>query len=122
MLACVEYMLAGLPMVSTPCRGGRELFFDERFVLVCAPTREAVATGVADLIRRRIDPEVVRSATLARLDVHRRALCTYVQGIIHRSRAAVPTVDSLHERIFGGEGGARDLFVRARDFASRGWS
>jgi hypothetical protein len=122
MLACVEYMLAGLPMLSTPCRGGRELFFDDRFVLVCAPTKEAVATGVAELTRRRIDPDVVRSATLKRLDVHRRALCAYVQGIIRRSRATTPTVDRLYERIFGGEGGARDLFVRARDFASRGWS
>jgi hypothetical protein len=32
MLASVEYMLCGLPQVSTPCRGGREPFFDERFV------------------------------------------------------------------------------------------
>jgi glycosyltransferase involved in cell wall biosynthesis len=121
MLAAVEYMLAGLPMVTTPSRGGRELFFDERFVASVDPTPEAVATGVAEMKRRQVDPMLVRQATLARVNEHRQALCRYVQNILRNARAAVPTVDQIYDRIFGGETGTKARFVHSRDFASRGW-
>jgi glycosyltransferase involved in cell wall biosynthesis len=120
-LATVEYMMAGLPVVSTPSRGGRELFFDDRFVRVVAPTPEAVEAGVAELIHREIDPAVVRSATLARIEQHRRKLCQYVQGVVRHAKATIPSLDRLYERIFGGDSGTRSVFVHSRDFASRGW-
>jgi glycosyltransferase involved in cell wall biosynthesis len=121
MLAAVEYMLAGLPMVSTGCRGGRELFFDDRFVLVVPPTADAVSSGVSELIRRDIDPGLVRQATLERIEQHRVSLCRYVQAVLRKARAAVPTVDRLLNRIFGGEAGTRAVFVHSRDFSARGW-
>jgi glycosyltransferase involved in cell wall biosynthesis len=121
MLASVEYMLAGLPMVSTPCRGGRELFFDDRFVVTVPPSAEAVAAGVAELSRRNLDPAMVRQATLERVETHRRALCEYVQSVLHRLNASVPTVERLHERIFGGPEGTKSVFVHSREFTSRGW-
>lgn len=121
MLSSVEYMLAGLPMVSTPCRGGREVYFDDRFVLTVDPTPQAVAAGVSELIRREIDPEVVRDSTIRRLAHHRLALCEYVQKIVSRAGAVVPTVDRLYERIFGGENGTNGCFVHSKTFASRGW-
>jgi glycosyltransferase involved in cell wall biosynthesis len=122
MLASVEYMLAGLPMVSTCCRGGRELFFDDRFVKLVPPTAEAVASGVAELSRRDIDPALIRQATLGRIEEHRRSLCRYVQEILRRQKASIPTVERLYERVFGGPNGTRGVFVHSRDFASRGWA
>jgi glycosyltransferase involved in cell wall biosynthesis len=121
MLSSAEYMLAGLPMVSTPCKGGRELYFDDRFVRVVAPTPEAVEAGVAELIHREIDPAAVRSATLERIEQHRRKLCQYVQGVVRHAKATIPSLDRLYERIFGGDSGTRSVFVHSRDFASRGW-
>jgi glycosyltransferase involved in cell wall biosynthesis len=121
MLSSVEYMLAGLPMVSTPCRGGREMYFDERFVAVVPPTAEGVAAGVSALIRRELDPQVVRAATLQRLNSHRRDLCEYVRKVLRRAGAPVPTLERLYERIFGGESGTKEVFVHSRDFAARGW-
>jgi glycosyltransferase involved in cell wall biosynthesis len=122
MLAAVEYMLAGLPMVSTGCRGGRELFFDDRFVLVVPPAANAVASAVSELIRREVDPSLIRNATLERIGDHRVSLCRYVQSILRKAKAAVPTVDRLLERIFAGEGGTRGIFVHSRDFSARGWA
>ena len=122
MLAAVEYLLAGLPMVSTKCRGGRELFFDDRFVTVVEPTPGAVATGVTELIRREIDPALVREATMTRVMQHRQKLCEYVRDIIIRTGTAnVPSETTLYERVFGGPDGTRSCYVPSRDFAARGW-
>ena len=58
MAACVEYLLSGLPVVSTPSLGGRDVFFDERFVKVVEPDPHAVSEGVEALARLQIDPQV----------------------------------------------------------------
>jgi glycosyltransferase involved in cell wall biosynthesis len=76
MLASVEYMLCGLPLVTTPCRGGREQFFDDRYVKVVDPTAPAVAQGVRDLIESRINPELVRAETLKKLQVQSQPCCS----------------------------------------------
>jgi hypothetical protein len=122
MLAAVEYMLAGLPMVSTESKGGRELFFDDRFVSVVEPTPGAVAAGVSDLIGREVDRALVREATLNRVIEHRRKLCAYVRDIIRRTGTGqVPGEDTLYERIFGRPEGTKACYVHSRDFASMGW-
>jgi glycosyltransferase involved in cell wall biosynthesis len=74
MFASIEYLLCGIPIVSTPSRGGRDAFWDERFVIVCEPTAEAVAAAVQELKRRSINPMVIRSATLERMRQHRKIL------------------------------------------------
>ncbi len=69
--ATVEYLLSGIPVVSTRCRGGREVFFDERCVRVVDDTPSAVAEGVRDLIARDLEPEFVRACVLERVLQHR---------------------------------------------------
>jgi glycosyltransferase involved in cell wall biosynthesis len=121
MLAAVEYMLCGLPLLSTPCRGGREQFFDDRYVKVVDPTATAVAEGLRDLIERRIDPELVRAETLKKLQVHRERFCDYIIRIIKsRSGEPPPRARLLHE-LYGDEDGTRSRFVLLRDFRQHGF-
>ena len=42
----MEYMLAGLPIVSTPSTGGREVFFDHEFCTICEPHPNSVRDAV----------------------------------------------------------------------------
>ena len=72
--ASMEYLLCGLPVVSTPSIGGRDVFWDDRFVIVCDPTPEAVAGAVQEIKRRNIDPQLVRAATLEKVEEHRNVL------------------------------------------------
>ena len=72
--ASMEYLLCGLPVVSTPSIGGRDVFWDDRFVIVCEPAPEAVAEAVRELKRRNIDPQLVRDATLEKVKTHRETL------------------------------------------------
>ena len=85
MYASGQYLLAGLPVVTTPSTGGREVFFDERYVRTVPPDPHAVADAVQDLAARRIDPQLIRRATVARMKEHRRVLIDLVQGIFDRA-------------------------------------
>jgi len=81
MMASIQYLLAGLPVVSTPSTGGRDVFYDDEFTRIVDETPEAVARGVAELIERRIPPQRVRAFALERAMEHRRRLVAFVQDI-----------------------------------------
>jgi len=63
----MEYMLAGLPVVSTPSVGGRDVYFDPEFCLVCEPDAASVRDAVAELEARAVPREVVRMQTLEKI-------------------------------------------------------
>jgi glycosyltransferase involved in cell wall biosynthesis len=69
--AAVEYLLAGLPVVSTPSLGGREAYFDPEYCLICDPTPDDVRDAVRELTARQVPREYVRTKTLERLRVQR---------------------------------------------------
>ena len=74
MFASIEYLLAGLPVVSTPALGGRHLFGSPDTWLTVADTAEAVRDGVALMKGRNLAPEYVRNLTLTRVYKYRARL------------------------------------------------
>lgn len=81
MMASIQYLLAGLPVVSTPSIGGRDVFFDDEFTRIVDANPQAVARGVAELIERRMPPQRVRAVALDRVMEHRRRLVAFIQSI-----------------------------------------
>lgn len=73
MRASIESLLAGLPVVSVPSTGGRDLFYTPDTALVVEPTAEAVREGVATLVARNLSRDSVRRATLDILNRERRS-------------------------------------------------
>lgn len=67
MFACAEYLLSGLPVVTTPNKGGRDFYLDDDFCISVAADPRAVASGVAALKARRIPRRLVRERTLRRI-------------------------------------------------------
>ncbi len=84
MYASCQYLLCGLPVVTTPSLGGRDYFFEDDFVVTVEPTADAVAAGVASLLRRPIDRDLVRGRTLAKIEVLRARFVALVQGHLDR--------------------------------------
>ncbi len=74
MFVSMEYLLCGLPVVSTPSVGGRDSFWDHRYVIVCEPEPERIAAAVQELKARNLDPQFVRAATLEKVRQHREVL------------------------------------------------
>ena len=90
--ASIEYLMAGLSVVSTPSIGGRDVFFDPHYCLVVDPTPEAVAAGVAELKRRNVPREFIRRRTQEKLAVHRQTMVDIVRGLA--AQAGHPPVQS----------------------------
>lgn len=79
--ASAEYLLCGLPLVTTKSIGGRDVFYDEAYTLVVDDTPEAVCEGVKQMIERDISPEYIRSETLKKMRPHRERFIKLVQSI-----------------------------------------
>ncbi|MBX7174808.1 MAG: hypothetical protein K1X72_27780 [Pyrinomonadaceae bacterium] len=81
MYASGQYLLSGLPVVSTESLGGRDVFFDERYTNIVEATPKAVKQGVEELINRNLSTEFVRQSTIEKMDVHRQRFISLVQNI-----------------------------------------
>jgi glycosyltransferase involved in cell wall biosynthesis len=92
MFAATEYLLCGLPVVTTPARGGRFVWFDEYNHICVEPKAEAVRDAVEQVKAEPRDPHRIRAATLQRMYQFRQRYCDYVNRLA--GRAAV-TVESL---------------------------
>ncbi|MFM6763336.1 MAG: glycosyltransferase [Dolichospermum sp.] len=81
MYASMQYLLSGLPVVSTKSKGGRDVFFDEEYTLIVEDDPDAVKEGVDELIRRNISPETIRVKVLEQIKQHRLVLISLIQSI-----------------------------------------
>lgn len=81
MYASIQYLLAGLPIVTTPSAGGRDVFFDDEIALLVEPTPEAVKRGVEEMIGRNLSPAYIREKTLKTIMEHRTRFISLIQNI-----------------------------------------
>jgi hypothetical protein len=79
--ASMEYLLSGVPVITTPSVGGRDEFFDKRHVVVVEPTASAVREAVERIVARALDPLEIRAAALARARVHRMNLVAWLSQV-----------------------------------------
>jgi glycosyltransferase involved in cell wall biosynthesis len=84
MFASMEYLLAGLAVVTTPSEGGRDVYFDGAYCLTVPPDPGRVAEAVAALTARAIPAAHIRAQTVKRIDAHRRRFL----GLLDRILAA----------------------------------
>lgn len=81
MYVSAEYLLSGLPVVTTKNSGGRNFFLDEEFSLEVEPDPDAVRDAVAELAGRKIPPGHIRRKTLISMLKQRKILIDQVQRI-----------------------------------------
>jgi glycosyltransferase involved in cell wall biosynthesis len=81
MYASMQYLLAGLPVVSTPSVGGRDVFYDPDYTAIVKADAAAVAEGVRRMAACPVPPETIRARTLGRIREHRNNLIDLVDRI-----------------------------------------
>jgi hypothetical protein len=101
MRASIEYLFAGLSVVSTPSLGGRDYYFDDEYCIIAEPNPRSIREAVEALIRRAVPREYVRAKTLARVEVDRARYIALVQGLIDRERGSVQFADRFRSLIHG---------------------
>ena len=68
--ASSEYLLSGLPVVSTYNYGGRDVFFNDEFCINTLPIPQSIKNASYDLIKKEIDPSYIRNSTIKKMKPH----------------------------------------------------
>lgn len=102
MLATLEYLFCGLPIVSTHNRGGRNRYLTAQNSRFVAADPAAVAQAVAEFKAAPPDPITIRGEALRM--VHQDRL-SYVRMLASRCGVSFPSPEKEVERIWGGVAG-----------------
>ena len=81
MFVSTEYLLSGLPVVSTPSLGGRDIYYQEDFAKIVEPTSEAVVEAVYGFISKLPDRQQIRENALEIIKIHRKKFISLIQEI-----------------------------------------
>ncbi len=71
--ASTEYLLCGVPVVSTPSIGGRDEFFTSNNSLIVDPSPEAVDAAVRFFNSSEIDYQAIRNEVMIKIREHRKS-------------------------------------------------
>jgi glycosyltransferase involved in cell wall biosynthesis len=118
MRVAVEYQLAGLPIVATPCRGGRDHYFDARTWVRVPPDPRAVSEAVEGLQARALPRDWVRCRVLARIQSDRQGFIDFVQSIIGEEGGGELFAPKFNQFL---RNNMFERWVSMRDFAAETW-
>jgi glycosyltransferase involved in cell wall biosynthesis len=113
MFASMEYMLAGLPIVSTPSVGGRDVYFDDDYCIIADPDPRAIRDAVAAMKARAIPRDFIAARTREKVTRDRDRLVSLLDELRARDGRAL----SPRAELFGP--GARIEWRRWQEFLDR---
>ena len=79
-----EYLLSGIPVVSTKSKGGRDIWYNEYNSILCEDTPTAVAQAVEDCCSREWDSKLIRSLHLAQSHYYEKKLIAHLQRVVDK--------------------------------------
>ncbi len=84
MYASTEYLLAGIPVVSTHSKGGRDRLFDPAHSRIVEDDPASIAEAVRELAELRIDPLEIRGSVFTKMQTHRARLARTMSELTAR--------------------------------------
>lgn len=115
MLASTEYLLCGIPVVSTPSKGGRDVFFNKNNSIIIPPEIDAVAQAARSWKESPPDPQKIREETLQKINHLRLGFCAYVAELIYEEGGDNYSPEELMEKYFASSDGINRRFVYTKD-------
>ncbi len=112
MLSSCEYLLCGIPIVSTPSKGGRDEFFNPHNSIIVPPDPDSVAQAVQQWKAAPPDPAAIRQEVLSKIDSLRLAYCTYIADSIRQGGGHKYEPAALKARYFDRPEGIASRFVK----------
>jgi glycosyltransferase involved in cell wall biosynthesis len=100
MYASVEYLLCGLPVVTTINKGGRDYLFNGRYVIHCKSSPEAIAVSVQALKCANIDPHEIRNDILAKMNIERGRFILVIEYILSSQGVTNPGFAKIFKERF----------------------
>lgn len=93
MYVSTEYLLSGLPVVTTPNIGGRNFFFEDEYCQIAEPNSYAIRDAVLELSARDLSPEMIRNKTIIKMLHQRKVFCDLVQSIYDKENVGRKFID-----------------------------
>jgi len=87
--ASIQYLFAGLPVVTTHNEGGRDEFLSWSLARWVDDNPAAVAAGVAELVKGDIDPGFIRREALHKVSEHRARLLSWMRRTLAEEDDAI---------------------------------
>ena len=112
MFASCEYLLCGIPVVSTPSKGGRDEFFTKENCMIVPPEPEAVALAVDQWKKQMPDPQQIREQILKQFYHLRWDYCLYIAKLIEQGGGGRQDPEKLMEIYFGTPNGTMSRFIK----------
>lgn len=94
MNSSMEYLMAGLPIVSTPSLGGRDVYFDPDHCIIAEPEPAAIRRAVETLRDRAIPRAEVRGRVLEKVRPQRAQLMDYLSALLRRKGGSAPPFET----------------------------
>lgn len=82
--ASSEYLLCGIPVVSTKSHGGRDVWYDKSNSIICDPTEASVRDAVAYVNSREWDCLQIRKNHLTLMDIFKRKFINKLEYIFYK--------------------------------------
>lgn len=79
-----EYLLCGIPVVSTKSEGGRDFWYDDFNSIICEDNEESVAEAVNFFLNNKRDPEIIRSNHIALAKQQRAKFIKVLQQVFYK--------------------------------------
>jgi len=116
MFSCTEYLLCGLPVVTTPNRGGRNRYLRPQWAKTVPPDPAAIRSAVEQYAHHPIDPMIVRNGALNLMHQDRLAFVSILERL---GGIQSPDPESEVERIWGGPDGIEKLAIPIKELLSK---
>lgn len=95
--ASAQYLLCGIPVVTTESKGGRDTLFHPDYVITANAESAAIERAVQELIERKVNPHEVRQRTLEIMRQHRGYFLKYVCDYIRENNGEITEEDLWHQ-------------------------
>jgi len=95
--ASIEYLLSGIPVVSTKNIGGRDYFLDKRFCRIVSSNPKAIKNAVDELISLDISPNFIREETIKKMNHHLYKLKKLLRNILKMDKQNNSNFDTFWE-------------------------
>lgn len=82
--ASSEYLMCGIPVVSTISEGGRDVWYTDRNAIVVEPNEDAVRDAVLEWKARDVDPAEIRDAHIALSQIFRENFVEKLREVFQR--------------------------------------
>lgn len=111
MWAIAEYLLCGIPVVSTKSKGGRDFFFSNENSIICKDTPEAIKYNVEEINKRNYNPYKIRNSTLLLMKQYRYKYIELVFDLYKKNNIKLPNEEEIYFRIWGNEKGISNIRI-----------